>query len=40
MFVIHVEEREILEKWGIYDHGFVDINKNKLYLQKMRFKMS
>ena len=30
VFVIHVEEREILEKWGIYDHGFVDINKNKL----------
>lgn len=30
LFVIHVPEREVPVKWGIYDHGFVDINKYKL----------
>ncbi len=30
LFVIHVPEREIPQKWSSYDHGFVDINKYKL----------
>ena len=30
LFVIHVEERDLPKKWDKYDHGFVDINQNKL----------
>ena len=30
IFVIQVREREVPVKWDIYDHGFVDINRNQL----------
>jgi hypothetical protein len=30
IFVIHVKERTMIKKYEIYDHGFVDINRNKL----------
>lgn len=30
IFVIHVREMDIPVKWDKYDHGFVDINANKL----------
>ena len=30
MFVIEIPERTIDKKFSAYDHGFVDINENKL----------
>ena len=30
MFVIEVPQRTIEKKFEAYDHGFVDINQNKL----------
>ena len=36
IFVINVPEREILPKWDQYDHGFIDINANKLATQEFK----
>lgn len=30
IFVIQVKEREMPAKWDIYDHGYLDINRNNL----------
>lgn len=30
LFVIHIKERTLSEKYESYDHGFVDINRYKL----------
>ncbi len=30
IFVIHINKRNMLKKYDIYDHGFVDINRYKL----------
>lgn len=30
LFVIHIKERVLSEKYERYDHGFVDINRYKL----------
>jgi len=34
IFVIHVKEREISDKYSKYDHGFVDINRYKLAMKE------